>query len=140
MAVPDEPDTPAVVEADLGASPVGEVVGRERLTAEMLDPVHRRFDRFVCGESGLAVPVGEHLAQASSNPERLTGRLAPDRGRDRPDLILIERWSTLQSVGLLQCREDDGRWRPPSSHRARQRGQRGITLAFEDRLGLQPLR
>ena len=120
MTVPCEPDASAMIETDLATSAVGEVVGRERLAAEMVDPVRRCLRRFVCYVGRLMVRVGEPLGAALPNPELLAGWLAPDRDCDRPDFVLVQWWSALQTVGLEERSEDDRRWRPTPAHRARE--------------------
>ena len=106
--MPDKPDPSAVVEPDLGASSVGEVVGRERLAAEMIDLVGR-LHGFLCSTRRLVFRFGEPIGPALQNPELATWRLAPDRRRDRPDLALVQRRSALQTVGLDERSEDDRR-------------------------------
>src|ERR1035437_4908281 len=109
MAVPDEPDPSAMVEPDLGASPLGEGVGGERSAAEMVDPVGRRLEGLACRSGRLVLLIGEPLGPALPNLGLLAWRLACDRRCDRPDLVLAQERSALQTVGLQKRSEDDRR-------------------------------
>jgi hypothetical protein len=98
-----------MVEPDLGTRPIGEVVSRQRLAAEVIDAVGRRLF-FLGSERGLLVlqvRASTLVDAVRSMPELISRRLAPDRGCDCADLVLVQRRPALQTVGLYERGEDD---------------------------------